>query len=241
MIFCYKWTPPLWTPCYTERFSSVPTMFRLDRFYCIWRFLGTILLIWPQTNTIFEISTKIWVNWYMFRIFSSTFFLIQIFRPGPPSGIHEKIIAIVTTILLSCRSFFYHTKTFHTIISCFLVSKLFYHWTYFFMDPWRGTRVKILDEKKCWRKGPKHISVDSNFCTDFKYYIRLRSNEENCAQKSSNISKKTSKLEIRCVRRMSAETRLSTSEGKVADIGGINILKRGRLQHLWTLNDLYSL
>ena len=24
---------PLWTPCYTERFSSVPTMFRLERLY----------------------------------------------------------------------------------------------------------------------------------------------------------------------------------------------------------------
>ena len=46
---------------------------------------------------------------------------------------------------------------------------------------------------------------------------------------------------IRCVRRMSAETQLSASEGKVADIGGVNILKRGRLQHLLTLNDLHSL
>ena len=46
---------------------------------------------------------------------------------------------------------------------------------------------------------------------------------------------------IRCVRRMSAETQLSASEGKVADIGGINILKRGRLQYLLTLNDLHSL
>ena len=32
---------------------------------------------------------------------------------------------------------------------------------------------------------------------------------------------------IRCVRRVSAETQLSASEGKVADIGGINILKGG--------------
>ena len=46
---------------------------------------------------------------------------------------------------------------------------------------------------------------------------------------------------IRCVRRMSAETQLSASEGKVADIEGINILKRGRLQHLLTLNDLHFL
>ena len=46
---------------------------------------------------------------------------------------------------------------------------------------------------------------------------------------------------IRCVRRMSAETQLSASEGKVADIGGINILERGTLQHLWTLNDLHYL
>ena len=48
-------------------------------------------------------------------------------------------------------------------------------------------------------------------------------------------------LQIRCVRRMYEETHLSASEGKVADIGGINILKRGRLQHLLTLNDLHSL
>ena len=46
---------------------------------------------------------------------------------------------------------------------------------------------------------------------------------------------------IRCVRRMSGETQLSASEGKVADIGGINILKGGTLQHLLTLNDLHSL
>ena len=46
---------------------------------------------------------------------------------------------------------------------------------------------------------------------------------------------------IRRVRRMSTETQLSASEGKVADIGGINILKRGRLQHLFTLNDLHFL
>ena len=46
---------------------------------------------------------------------------------------------------------------------------------------------------------------------------------------------------IRCVRRMSAETQLSALEGKAADIGGINILKTGRLQHLLTSNDLHSL
>ena len=37
-----------------------------------------------------------------------------------------------------------------------------------------------------------------------------------------------------------AETQLSASEGKIADIGGINILKRGRLYHLFTLNGLHS-
>ena len=37
------------------------------------------------------------------------------------------------------------------------------------------------------------------------------------------------------------ETQLSASEGKVSDIGGTNILKRGRLQHLLTLNDLHFL
>ena len=43
----------------------------------------------------------------------------------------------------------------------------------------------------------------------------------------SDVHPPTADNEIRCVRRVSAETQLSASEGKVADIGGINILKRG--------------
>jgi hypothetical protein len=33
-------TPRIWTPRYTERFRSVPLMFRLERFYCIHSLYG---------------------------------------------------------------------------------------------------------------------------------------------------------------------------------------------------------
>ena len=53
--FIFPYPSPLWTPCYTERFSSVPTMFRLDRFYCRYSFW-----CWFRISGLFCMKTKFW-------------------------------------------------------------------------------------------------------------------------------------------------------------------------------------
>ena len=63
------------------------------------RFLNRKTSIWPQTNIIFGISTKNWVDQSVFEIVSTTFFFGQMFTPGGyPRG--EKLMEkkVVQTI-----------------------------------------------------------------------------------------------------------------------------------------------
>ena len=54
------------------------------------RFLNRKTSNWPQTNIIFGISTKNWVDQCVFGIVSKTFFFGQIFTPGTPQGYVKK-------------------------------------------------------------------------------------------------------------------------------------------------------
>ena len=46
---------------------------------------------WVKINNLFEISTKNWVDSYVFQSFSSTFFFLEKFAWGPPQGSVKKM------------------------------------------------------------------------------------------------------------------------------------------------------